>query len=318
MKVLITGIGGFVGSHLADYLVAKEIQLFGLMRDVERNENIKNIINHISLHQADINDFTSLLKVIKQTKPDIILHTAGQPFVPSSFEHTAETFQVNVIGTINLLEAIKAADIKTRTLIITSGEIYGEVIGLPLPTEKSIPNPVNPYAASKTSIDYISQTYKKFEGLDIVIARPFNHTGPRQRANFVCSSIAKQLVNLKKTNQKYILNLGNISAQRDFTDVRDVVKAYWQIANLKENENFIFNVSSGIQRTIKNVIQLFEKIIGEEISINVEKRRLRGYDIQLMAGDSTLIKNITGWKPIIPFEQTLQDLLHYWEQKEIE
>lgn len=315
MKVLITGIGGFAGSHLAELLISQNIEVFGLMRDLERDENIFQIKNKLKLYEANINDFTSLFKVLKNINPEIIFHLAGQPFVPSSFEHTAETFQVNVIGTINLLEAIKATGKNPKTLIVTSGEVYGEVDGVELPSEKSIPNPVNPYAASKTSIDYIAQTYKKYEGLNILIARPFNHTGIRQRANFICSSLAKQIASIKKNKLENILNIGNISAKRDFTDVRDVVKAYWMITNIKENENFIFNISSGIHRSIEDVIKLFEKVSGTNFKLNIEQKRLRGYDIKLMAGDSTLLKNLTGWKPEINFETTLKELLKYWEEK---
>ncbi|MDA0986441.1 MAG: GDP-mannose 4,6-dehydratase [Bacteroidetes bacterium] len=315
MKVLITGIGGFVGSHLAELIIKEDQEVFGLIRDPKKIENIKNVISKISLHEGELLNYNSLYSVIDKIKPDFILHTAGQPFVPTSFEKTAETFQVNVIGTINLFEAVKSSGYNPRILVITSGEVYGEAFGLPLPIEKTIPNPVNPYAASKTSIDYISQTYKKYEGLNIVIARPFNHTGIRQRENFICSSIAKQIAIIKKNNSEPILNVGNILAKRDFTDVRDMAKAYWMISKLQQNENFIFNICSGTHRSIEEVINLYEKISGLKFKLNIEQKRLRGYDIKLMAGDSSLIRSITGWSPIIKFEETLKGLLNYWEAK---
>lgn len=318
MNVLITGIGGFAGSHLADYVITHTPStVFGILRDLEKDDNIHHHNGKISLSHCDIGEFQPVFKVIKDIKPDIIFHVAGQAFVPSSFEYAAETFKTNVIGTINIFEAVKACDINPRIVVVTSGEVYGETFGLPsLHTEQSIPQPVNPYAASKTSVDYIAQTYKKYEGLNIVIARPFNHTGPRQRPNFVCSSLARQIVTAPKKSGAKILNVGNIKARRDFTDVRDIVRGYWMLSQIDNKTNYIFNLCSGHIFSIEEIIQLYEKISGEPFELNVEAKRLRGYDIQLLAGNHSAITHSVGWKPEIPFQQTLTDLLHYWTEKE--
>lgn len=319
MKVLITGIGGFAGSHLADYVVNHtNSELFGILRDLEKDDNLRQIEGKVQLATCEIADFQSVFKVIKEIKPDIIFHVAGQAFVPSSFEHAAETFKTNVIGTINIFEAVKASEITPRIIVVTSGEVYGETFGLPaLHTEQSIPQPVNPYAASKTSVDYIAQTYKKYEGLNIVIARPFNHTGPRQRPNFVCSSLAKQIVTIQKTKSPKILRVGNIKARRDFTDVRDIARGYWMLSQIDNKHNYIFNLCSGKIFSIEEIIKIYEEIVGLQFELNVEPKRLRGYDIQLLAGNASAVIHSVGWKAEIQLKQTLTDLLEYWNHKEI-
>ncbi|MGA7160771.1 MAG: GDP-mannose 4,6-dehydratase [Bacteroidota bacterium] len=317
MKVLITGIGGFAGSHLADYIFSTtHAEVSGVLRDGEKRDNISSHESKIHLYECDIVDFQSIFTILKEAKPDIIFHLAGQPFVPSSFEHTAETFRVNVIGSINIFEAIKAVGISPRIVVVTSGEVYGETAGLPnVHTESSIPHPVNPYAASKTSIDYIAQTYKTYEGLNIVVARPFNHTGPRQSGSFICPSLARQISVIQKDHTAPILNVGAVKPRRDFTDVRDVARAYWLLGTISNKDNFIYNVCSGRIFSIEEIIGMYEKITGMKFQLQVEQKRLRGYDIQLLAGSSELLQKTTGWKPEIPMEQTLTDLLVDWMGK---
>jgi GDP-4-dehydro-6-deoxy-D-mannose reductase len=317
MKVLITGVGGFAGSHLADYIINHGLaEVAGVVRDPEKNENIRSQEKNIQLYQCDIVDFQSIFRVVKEVKPDIIFHLAGQAFVPSSFEHTAETFKVNVLAPINIFEAVKAVDIAPRIVVVTSGEVYGETGGLPaVHTERSIPHPVNPYAASKTSIDYIAQTYKTYEGLNIVIARPFNHTGPRQKPSFVCSSLARQIALAQKKNVSPVLQIGNIKPRRDFTDARDVVRAYWLLGNVPNEIDFIFNVCSGKIYSIEEIIRMYETLTGLKFELHVEEKRLRGYDIQLLAGSNELLRSVTGWQPEIPMERTLKDLLTAWMEK---
>ncbi|MGE5314045.1 MAG: GDP-mannose 4,6-dehydratase [Acidobacteriota bacterium] len=318
MKILITGIGGFAGSHLADYIIrTHNAEISGVVRDLEKTENIKALLPQIALYACDITEFQSVFRVIKEIKPDIIFHTAGQAFVPSSFEFTADTFKVNVIGTINIFEAVKACDINPRIVVVTSGEVYGETFGLPaLHSEQSVPRPVNPYAASKTSVDYIAQTYKNYEGLNIVIARPFNHTGPRQKPNFVCSSLARQITTLVKEGAPLTLKVGNIKARRDFTDVRDIVRGYWMLSQIDNRSNFIFNLCSGRIFSIEEIISMYEEIVGQKFELFVDAKRLRGYDIQLLAGNHSAIMNSVGWKPQIEFHQTLSDLYDFWMKKD--
>jgi len=317
MKVLITGIGGFAGSHLAEYVLDQGVaEVAGIIRDAEKNENIRSREKNIDLHECDVVDFQSVFGVLKEVKPDIIFHLAGQAFVPSSFEHTAETFKVNVIAPINIFEAVKAADIAPRIVVVTSGEVYGETAGLPaVHTERSIPHPVNPYAASKTSIDYIAQTYKTYEGLNIVIARPFNHTGPRQKPSFVCSSLARQISLIRKNNAPPVIQIGSIKPRRDFTDVRDVVRAYWLLGAVPNGKEFMYNVCSGKIFSIEEIIRLYEAITGITFELHVEQKRLRGYDIQLLAGSNELLRSATGWQPEIPMERTLKDILATWMEK---
>ncbi|HTX17204.1 MAG TPA: GDP-mannose 4,6-dehydratase [Bacteroidota bacterium] len=317
MKVLITGIGGFAGSHLVDLIRGTTShEVFGILRDGEKRDNIAVHEPSLGLYECDIADFQPVFKVMKEVKPDIVFHLAGQPFVPSSFEHTADTFKVNVIGSINILESVKAAEISPRIVVVTSGEVYGETEGLPaVHTEQSVPRPVNPYAASKTSIDYIAQTYKTFEGMDIVIARPFNHTGPRQRPSFICPSLARQIAQIRAHKAEPVLRLGNVKPRRDFTDVRDVARAYLLLGTIPNKEHFIYNVCSGHVYSIEQIIGLFERISGLKFRIEVDSRRLRGYDIQLLAGDNSLLRTMCGWVPQIPLEQTLREMLEAWSEE---
>lgn len=317
MKILITGIGGFAGSHLADLIMrTRQHEVFGVLRDGEKRDNIASHGEKIKLYECDIVNFQPVFNIMKEVRPDIVFHLAGQPFVPSSFEHTAETFKVNVIGSINILESVKAADVSPRIVVVTSGEVYGETDGLPaVHTEQSVPRPVNPYAASKTSIDYIAQTYKTFEGMNVVIARPFNHTGPRQRPSFICSSLAKQISIILKEHAAPVLNVGSIKPRRDFSDVRDVARAYWDLGTVSNAQDFIFNICSGHVYSIEEVIGLYEKITGLKFELKVEQKRLRGYDIQLLAGNNGLLRKTTGWSPQIPLEQTLKELLATWTEQ---
>ena len=317
MKILITGIGGFAGSHLAEHLIAENKgEIFGIVRDLNKIENLNSSLqNNLNLFAADINDFQSTLKIIKKINPEIIFHLAGQPFVPTSFENTSGTFEVNVIGAINIFESVKSVGINPRIIIVTSGEVYGEAFGLPLHTEKSLPHPVNHYAASKTSIDFISQTYKRYENMNIVIARPFNHTGPRQKPNFVCSSIANQIAKIEKENLPKILKVGNVEAQRMFTDVRDMAKAYSLLMEIENGNEFIFNITNDKISSILDVIKIYENISGLNFELNIEEKRLRGYDIKLMGGDASLFKSKTNWKPNFTLTQTLTDNLNYWRNK---
>jgi GDP-4-dehydro-6-deoxy-D-mannose reductase len=317
MNVLITGISGFAGSHLADYVLKNtKAKLFGTIRPGKRNSDLDSRLSIDALFPCDIKDFQSVCTVVGKAKPDIIFHLAGQSSVFTSHEQSIGTFEVNVIGTVNLVEATKACGIHPRILIVSSGEVYGgaEDSSAP-PTEGSVLRPQNLYAASKVAVDYIAKTYKTSEQLDIVIARPFNHIGPRQSTSFVCASLARQFALIKKKKAEPVLKVGNTSPKRNFTDVRDIVRAYWLLGGIPNDRFFIFNICSEQIFSIGHIITMFEEISDTKVRSEADPDKVRSNDIQLVTGSNELLKKHTHWQPAYSMRQTLIDLFEYWMEK---
>ena len=313
MKILITGGTGFVGSHLLDqYIQLKEKNLYAIKRWRSPLDNIKHLMERVHWLEADITDASSIEKINSDLKPDVIHHLAGQSFVPASWEYPSKTFQVNAMGAINILEAVRKYSSHSRVQIASSSEIYGKPDKLPI-TEMQIPKPMSPYGVSKLAMDRMGVQYYYSYGLKVIVTRGFNHTGPRRGSEFVCSSFAKQLVEIKKDKKDY-LSVGNLEAVRDFTDVRDMCRAYiYAVMNCKPGEPY--NISSGGGIKIKEVLNLLINIIGIRIRIKKDKSRMRPSDVSILVGDSTKFRKQTGWKPEIKFTKTLTDLLQYWEDK---
>ncbi len=311
MKILITGIAGFAGSHLTDYILATQhSELSGIVRDSRDCKNIADHASSIRLHEGDITNLDFLLKTVGDLKPDIIFHLAAQAHIPSGQTLASETFKVNTLGTVNLLESVKLKSPDSKVLIVSSGAIYGEVFDeRRLPTEQSPFHPQDLYTAGKAACDHIAQAYKRSFDLNVFIARPFNHTGPRQDPSYVCSSIAKQFAEIKKKTRPTRLRLGNVDARRDFSDVRDVVRAYWLIT--QQSQHSIFNVCSGTIVSIRQIIGMLEEISGIDVELETDKNHLRKSDINLIAGNCDLLKSATSWRPKFSMTQTLTDLYHF-------
>jgi GDP-4-dehydro-6-deoxy-D-mannose reductase len=311
MKILITGINGFAGSHLLDYIVAtQDAEVHGIVQAKTNTRNINAHLKRIKLHKADISKSKDVFRIIARVKPDRLFHLAAQAHTQSFNQDAAKSFIVNVIGSVNILEALRLSSPRTRALIVSSGYIYGGVRDENhLPDEDSCFHPSDPYSAGKASIDHIAQTYKTFYGTDVVIVRPFNHTGPRQSPAFVCSAIAKQFADVKK-NKARKLKLGNLEPRRDFSDVRDVVRAYWLVCS-EPREHFVFNISSGGIFSVREVVRMLEEISGVHPEVEVDSSKLRKTDFDLLAGRSERLRKTFGWKPEIPFQKTLEDLYHY-------
>ena len=311
MKILITGINGFAGSHLLDYIISnQDAEVHGIIQQKNDTQNIKPHLKRLKLHTADISRSKDVARVIAKVKPDRLFHLAAQAHTQSSNKKAAESFSVNVLGSVNILEAVRSSSAKSRVLIVSSGYIYGgRKNEIDLPDENSAFHPSDPYSASKASIDHIAQTYKTFYGLNVAIVRPFNHTGPRQSPAFVCSAIAEQFADIKKNKSKK-LRLGNLEPRRDFSDVRDVVRAYWMVCN-EPKEEFIFNISSGSIYSVRDVVGMLEEISGMHPEVVTDSSKLRKSDFDLLAGKSDRLRKTFGWKPEIPFRQTLTDLYQY-------
>jgi len=315
-KVLITGITGFVGSHLTELLLSKKIyEVFGTARPRSNTENIDHLKHKITLFSADILDSHSIYELIRKVKPDYIFHLAGQSFVPASWISPATTIEVNVIGTVNLFEAVRKSDHNSVIQIACSSEEYGLVKKDELPVNEQNPfRPLSPYAVSKASMDLLGYQYFKSYGMKIIRTRTFNHTGPRRTETFVTSNFAKQIAEVEKGIHEPIIKVGNLEAKRDFTDVRDVVKAYLlAVQKAKPGEDYV--IASGKAYKIQEVLDLLLKISGVKVRIERDSERMRPSDIPILKGDSSKFHKATGWIPKIPFETTLRDLLEYWRQK---
>ncbi|MEO0092193.1 MAG: GDP-mannose 4,6-dehydratase [candidate division WOR-3 bacterium] len=317
MKALITGITGFAGSHLAEYLLAqKDCSVFGIYRWRSRMENINHILNKIKLYECDLRDAVSVNNVLKQVKPDMIFHLAAQSYVPMSWTAPAETLTTNIIGELNIFESVRNLGLKDcRIQIAGSSEEYGQVFPSEVPIKETNPlRPLSPYGVSKVAQDLLGFQYHKSYGLNIIRTRAFNHTGPRRGEVFVTSNFSKQIAEIEKGLRAPIIYVGNLEAVRDFTDVRDTARAYY-LALKKGTPGEVYNICSGKGYKIKEVLDILISLSKVDIEIKIDPKRLRPSDVELLVGDPTKIKKEIGWKPQIPFKQTLEDLLNYWRER---
>lgn len=315
-KVLITGITGFAGSHLADFLLKKKgIQIYGIERWRSKTENIDHIQNKLILHECDLRDASSVKKIITDVKPDYIFHLAAQSFVPTSWHAPAETLTTNILSQLNIFEAVREARLKCRIQIACSSEEYGLVYKNELPIkETNSLRPLSPYGVSKVTQDFLAYQYFRSYKIHAVRTRAFNHTGPRRGEVFVNSNFAKQIALIEKGKQKPIIYVGNLKAIRDFTDVRDVVQAYWlALKNSKPGD--VYNICSGKGYSIKQALRILLSLSKKKIEIKEDPKRLRPSDVMVLIGDSTKFRKQTGWKPKISFPETMKDLLNYWRQR---
>ncbi len=317
MKVLITGITGFAGSHLAEYILAAHpgVEVYGIARWRSRLENILSIQDRISLLEADLKDSTSLRMVLAHVQPDWIFHLAAQSFVPTSWKCPAETFAINVIGQINLFEAILSLKLNPKIHVAGSSEEYGQVYENEIPMKETNPlRPLSPYAVSKVAQDLLAYQYYRSYGLRTVRTRGFNHTGPRRGEVFVTSTLAKQIAEIEKGKREPVIRVGNLEAKRDFTDVRDMVRAYW-LALEKGEEGEVYNIGSGRAYSIRQVLDILLSLSKVNVRVEVDPTRLRPSDVPILLADASKFCSLTGWEPRIPLEQTLHDLLDYWRNK---
>ncbi len=318
MKVLITGITGFVGSHLADYLLENhsDVEVHGIIRWRSRDENISHIKDKLNLVECDLKDASAVMQTLKEIRPDKIFHLAAQSFVPASWRSPSETLTTNIIGQTNIFEAMRELDLlDTKIQIACSSEEYGLVLEDEVPISETNPlRPLSPYAVSKIAQDYLAYQYYKSYGIKAYRTRTFNHTGPRRGDVFVVSTFAKQIAMIEKKQQEPKIFVGNLEAKRDFTDVRDIVRAYWLALN-KCEPGVVYNLASGVTHTIQFVLDTLLSFSDIKIEVVSEPERMRPSDVMILLGDSTKFRNATGWKPEIPIEKTLKDTLEYWRKR---
>lgn len=317
MRALITGIVGFAGSHLADLLLAKGYEIYGTVLKGESLRNIDVIKDKINLYNCDIVDEERVNQVVKEVNPERVYHLAAQSSAGKSFDNPKLTFEVNVLGTVNLLDALRKYRKKEslRILLVGSAEIYGVVPEKDLPITEEYPlQPISPYAVSKAAMDLIGYQYYQSYKLNIIRTRAFNHSGPRQGETFVCASFGKQIAEIEKGLKEPIIYVGNLDAKRDFSDVRDIVRAYW-LATKRCEPGEVYNICSDKPRTIQSILDTLLSFTDIKIEIKKDTTRKRPSDVPVLEGGSLKFREKTGWKPEIPFEQTLRDILDYWRTK---
>jgi GDP-4-dehydro-6-deoxy-D-mannose reductase len=314
-KVLITGINGFVGSHLADLLVSEGYPVFGiaLTRDLR---NLSHVEQKISIAYGDVRGKKDIENVLAEVKPDCIYHLAGSSFVPDAEADPRIVYDVNVLGSLNLLEAARSTHLNAKILIVGSGEVYGHVPEAALPVNEEYPlRPTSPYGVTKACADLLAYQYATAYQMNVIRVRSFNHIGPRQSERFVCSGFAKQIVEIEKGLRKPVLHVGNLETRRDFTDVRDVIRAYRVILE-KAKGGEVYNVGSNRAWRIGDLMAM---LIGEstikDIELQEQQIRIRPNDILVMLCDASKLGKEMGWKPEIPIRQTLRDLLSYWRDE---
>ena len=317
MKALITGITGFAGSHLAEYLLANqpEVEIFGIRRWRSPMENIAQIADSLKLVETDLRDYNSVYRMLEGVRPDYIFHLAAQSFVPASWNAPAATLEINVIGQTHLFEAVLALKLDPVIQIACSSEQYGLVHRDETPIRETNPlRPLSTYAVSKIAQDYLGYQYFQSYDLKVVRTRGFNHTGPRRGEVFVTSNFAKQLVRIEAGLAEPVIRVGNLEAVRDFTDVRDMVRAYW-LAVTKGKPGEVYNIATGTGITIQELLDRLIELIGVEVKIERDPERMRPSDVEILIGDSSKFRADTGWEPQIPFDQTLSDIVEYWRNR---
>lgn len=304
MKALVTGVNGFVGSYLSEYLKRNGYDAFGIDKNIENISNKNNF-------RVDITNFNRVYEVVDKIKPDYIFHLAAISSVKLGKRFPELAFKVNVDGTKNIMEAIVKSKIDASILITSTADVYGVPKKTPITEDHPI-NPISTYAKSKLEQERIALKYFKDKNFKVIVSRSFTHTGPRQPESFVCSDFAKQMAEIEKGKEP-IIHVGNLDVKRDFSDVRDIVRAY-VLALQKCKPGEIYNICSEKAYSIEEIVKILLSFSKIKIKVKQEKQRMRKNDIPLLLGDCSKFKNLTGWKPEIPFEKTLKDLLDYWRK----
>lgn len=315
MKALVTGITGFVGSHMAEYLLERDVEVVGTIRNRSRMEHIQSIQHRLKLVECELRDPFSVESLLAQERPDLIFHLAAQSFVPTSWNSPTDTIHNNVAGQLNIFEALKRLGMNSKIQIACSSEEYGHVEPHETPIREENPlRPLSPYAVSKAAQDYLGYQYYKSYNLHVIRTRTFNHTGPRRGEQFVTSNFAKQIAEIEKGLRPPVVHVGNLQAKRDFTDVRDVVHAYW-LALESGVPGECYNIASGSCITIEDMLNMLLSMSTIEIRVQPDPARMRPSDVEILLGDYSKFERQTGWRPRVPLEQTLSDLLNYWRAR---
>lgn len=300
---------------MAELLLSQGYEVWGMSRPRSKMDHIESIKSKLHLEDADLLDSHSLYTTLNKIKPDYIFHLAAQSFVPTSWGSPAVTLEVNIVGSANVFEAVRQVGIDPVIQIACSSEEYGMVYENEVPIKETNPlRPLSPYAVSKLAMDYLGYQYFESYGMKIIRTRGFNHTGPRRGDTFAESTFAKQIALIEKGKQEPVIYVGNLEAQRDYTDVRDMVRAYL-LAVQKCDPGEVYNIATGHAIKIEDVLKMMLAMSTVKVEIKQDPARMRPSDVPILIGDNKKFQEKTGWKAEIPFEKTAADLLNYWRER---
>ena len=324
-RALITGITGMVGSHLAEFLLEKtDWDVIGMCRWRSPLDNLVNVTGRInsrdrvSLLYGDLRDTMSIQKVVAEAKPDYVFHLAAQSFPRTSFDSPLDTMDTNVQGTVRVLDALRQYAPKAIIHVCASSEVFGRVPKDKLPIDEECTfHPASPYAISKVGTDLVGRFYAEAYGMTVMTTRMFTHTGPRRGDVFAESSFAKQIALIERNRIPPVVKVGNLQSLRTVADVRDAVRAYYLLVTVNPTGGAYYNIGGDHSCTIKDIL---DKLISlspckDFIRVEIEQDRLRPIDADLQIPNTAKFRAQTGWKPEIPYEKTLRDLLDYWRQR---
>lgn len=323
-KALITGVTGMVGSHLTDFLLDNtNWDIYGMCRWRSPLDNVEHLLERVNkkdrvfFEYGDLNDFGSLMNVVKKTRPDFIFHLAAQSYPRTSFDSPADTLTTNIVGTNNLLEAIRICDIDAVIHVCASSEVFGRVPKEKLPIHEDVTfHPASPYAISKVGTDLVGRFYGEAYNMKVMTTRMFTHTGPRRGDVFAESTFAKQIAMIEVGLIPPFVKTGNLDSLRTWSDVRDAVRAYYMLVTVNPIPGEYYNIGGSFSCSVKNMLQfLLDQSTNKDINIETDPERLRPIDADLQVPDTTKFTTHTGWKPEIPFEKTMTDLLNYWRDR---
>ena len=311
MKILITGIGGFIGNYLAEFLLDKNVEIYGTY--YKPTVGIENLDKKIKLFECDIRNKNKFKKIINEVKPDKIFHLAAQSYPALSWKKVNYTLEVNIIGTANLLQSVKELKLDPIILVACSSGEYGFVDGnkIPLKEEYNL-KPLHPYGVSKVAAELLSYQYYKNFNIKTIAVRIVNTTGP-SKVNDVCSDFTKKLVLIEKGKANGVMKVGNLETSRAITDVRDMVEALW-LATEKGKYGEVYNISSSKAYKIEEILNKLLELTDLKVKIKQSSKLIRPSEEQLIIGDSSKFKRDTNWEEKIPIDQTLQDMLNYWRK----
>lgn len=314
-KILITGISGFVGNYLARLLIGqKGVEIIGTYLSENSKAQLVDIEPNLKLYQLDLMDYEKVVEVIKDSKPDEIYHLAALASAAQSFENPSLVITNNITSQLNLFEAVIKANLNPKIMIISSAEVYGIVDPSDIPVDEATPlKPASPYAISKIAQDYMALQYNITYNLNILRVRPFNHIGPGQSDQFATSAFAKKIAEIEKGKREPILTVGNLDAKRDFTDVKDMVRAYVMLME-KGVAGEVYNIGFGKSYKMSDVLDILLSFSDVKIKVEVDPSLLRPSDNPELLCDNTKFKNLTNWNPEISIEKTLEEILEYWRK----
>lgn len=313
MRALITGITGFAGGHLAQILLDRGDEVFGMARDA--GQGLTHLSREIKPAIVDLRDPLAVDTLLRETQPDAIYHLAGQAFVPLAWADPWMTLENNIRPQLNILEAMVRQKSGARLLIVASNEVYGRVRPDELPVKEETPlRPNNPYGVSKVAQDILGLQYFLSHGVDVIRVRAFNHIGPRQSPVFVAASFAKQLAEIEAGLVEPVLRVGNLEARRDFTDVRDVMRAYALLVQ-HGDPGEAYNVGAGEAHSIQSLLDILLGYTSATVKVEPDPARMRPSDVPVIYADNSKLRTKTGWTPTCKFEDSLRQVLDYWREE---